>query len=140
MAVCNRDLDASEQKHAMYASLVGTITGQTYALAVVPYNSQLLAVSQAVIGLSGAPNHSLWIQRFIAGSGVTSISIGNSLVATTWGTSGTQGFSIPGGATYPLFTGDLLVLSTAASNTATVNTTVTMVIQALQDVKTLLGQ
>lgn len=141
MAIINRDLDASQQTNVVNASLTNTITGQTYCLGVIPYPAQLIAATQAVIGLSGSPNHSLWLQRFVVGVGVTSVSIGNSLVATTFGTSGVQGFSLPNAATLTLLlqANDMLVLSTGAANTATTNTTVTFVIKALQDIKSAFG-
>lgn len=139
MAVANRDLDASEQKHALQATTGLIVTGQTYPLFIVPYNSTFKAAQFAAIGVSGAPNYSLWIQRFIVGTGITSIAVGASVVATTYGTSGSQGFTLVGGATFPLYTGDVISLSVAAANTASIATQVTIVIQALQDVKTLLG-
>ncbi len=139
MAIVNRDLDASQQRDIYNASLVGTITGQTYQLCVVPYPAQLVAVTQAVNGLSGSPNHSVWVQRFIPGTGLTSVNIGNSLVATTFGTSGVQGFSLPSAASFLLQANDVLLLSTAAANTASVSTTVTLVVKALQDIKTCFG-
>lgn len=139
MAIVNRDLDPSQQRDIYNCPLVNTITGQTYNLCLVPYPGQIVAAQQAVNGLSGAPNHSLWIQRFIPGTGLTSINIGNSLVATTFGTSGSQGFSLPGAVTYPLQTNDVIMLSTAAANTAATSSTITLVIKALQDIKTVFG-
>lgn len=139
MAIVNRDKDASEQRDIYNATLNGTITGQTYALCVVPYPGQLVAAAQAVNGLSGSPNHSLWVQRMIVGTGITTFSIGNSLVATTFGTSGAQGFSLPNGPSYLLQTNDIITLSTAAANTAATSVAVTLVIKALQDIKTHFG-
>jgi hypothetical protein len=139
MAIANRDLDASEQKHTINMTIAPTATGFTYTICEIPYNSILRAAQMNCVGLSGAPNHSLWIQRFIVGTGVTSIVVGNSLVATAWSTSGAQGFSVSAGVSYPLFGGDLILLSTAGANTATAQTTVALVIQALQDYKTQLG-
>ena len=139
MAIVNRDLFSTQQREVT-SETVSTVTGQTYGLYIVPFPSQLIAAQNASIGLSGAPVHSLWIQRFIVGTGVTSIPVGNSQVITTFGTSGAIGFSLAGaGVTYPLQTGDLLTLSTAAANTATTATTVTMVIQCLQDIKSHFG-
>ncbi len=138
MAIQNRDLDPSIRRQTLIGSVSNTATGATYCLATLPFPAQLIAASQAVVGLSGAPNHSLWIQRFIAGSGVTSIAIGASMVSVVFGTSGGQSFTISG-ASNLLQTGDLLLLATAAANTGAVQATVTLVVQALQDIKTDFG-
>lgn len=139
MAIVNRDLDVSQQRDIITESFA-TVTGGTYGVAVVPYPAQLLAAQTQSNGLSGAPNHSLWIQRFVAGSGITSINIGASMVITTFGTSGSQGYTFNGAnTTYLLQTGDLVMLSTAAANTATLNTTVSVVLKCLQDIKSTFG-
>ncbi len=135
MAIINRDLGTSQKQETWQCQVDPTITGQTYALAILPFPAELTAATQSAVGLSGAPNHSLWIQRFVAGSGVTSINIGASLVTGAFGTSGGQSFTISGYSNL-LQTGDLILLSTAASNTATLQTTVTLVVKALQDIKT----
>ncbi len=139
MPLVNRDCDSSQQRDVVNASITNTITGQTYNLCLVPYPATLLAAQQAVCGLSGAPNHSLWIQRFIVGTGLTSINVGVSLVAATFGTSGSQGFSVSAGVTYPLQANDVIMLSTAAANTAATSVAITLVIKALQDIKTHFG-
>lgn len=139
MPVDNRELGSGVQANVVQASLTKTITGQTYALCVVPYPAQLMAVQQCVAGLSGAPNHSIWLQRFVVGSGVTSVNIGNSLVSQVFGTSGAQGFSIPAGASNLLQAGDIVMLSTAAANTACESATVTLVLKSLQDIRTNFG-
>lgn len=139
MAIVNRDLEAGQQTASFDATLSGVVTGQTYSLAVIPYPCQLMSASSAVNGLSGAPNHSLWIQRFVVGSGVTSINIGNSMVVTTFGTSGCQGYSLPSSATYLLQANDTIILSTAAANTAANSVNVVLCVKALQDIKTHFG-
>lgn len=140
MAIVNRDLDATQQVETLVGQVSSTSTGVTYCMATIPYPAQLIAASQCAVGLSGAPNHSLWIQRFVAGSGVTSIVVGASMVSVVFGTSGGQSFSIIGtGASNLLQTGDLILLSTAAANTAAAHVSVTLVVQALQDIKSCFG-
>lgn len=138
MAIINRDLSKSEQRHSFVEVVQNTATSSTYLICVVPFQSYLSAAAMACQGLSGSPNHSLWVQRFVAGVGVTSNVVGYSLVAQSWGTSGTQGFTVSG-TTYTLQANDVLILSTAGANTGTVSTQVTYVLQALQDIKTQLG-
>lgn len=140
MAIVNRDLDASQQVETVVATLTGTVTDATLPLCVVPYPARLIGAKQVVTGLSGAPNHSLWIGRFVPGAGMTSINIGSSLVAAVFTTSGAQSFAVPGNVTYPLQEGDQLFLGTAAANTACARVSVTLVLRALQDIKQSFGQ
>lgn len=139
MPVDNRELATGIQTSVFQATLTKTITGQTYALCVVPYPAQLVAAQQCVAGLSGAPNHSLWLQRFVVGLGATTVSMGNSLVSQVFGTSGVQGFSIPNGLSNLLQAGDLIMLSTAAANTACESATVTFTLKSLQDIRSNFG-
>lgn len=136
MAIVNRDLDVTQARD-VFSAAVAVVTGQTYPLAIVPYGGQLQAAEITAVGLSGAPNFSLWLQRFVVGSGVTSIAVGNSLAVTTFGTSGALGMSILGAAsTFLLQSGDVLSLSVAGANTAATLVTVGLVVKCLQDVKT----
>lgn len=140
MAIVNRDCDVSQQDETHVAALTKTITGQTYSLMVAPFPCQLIAAQQCAAGLSGAPNHSLWLQRFLPGVGITSIAVGASLVSQVWGTSGSQSYTIAAAATsYPMQAGDLLMLSTAAANTSCEQVQVSFVIRALQDIKSFYG-
>jgi hypothetical protein len=140
MGIANREFDVSEQQRVFPdLTIQNTVTGNTYQLMIVPFQGQLMTANVSAMGVSGSPNHSLWIQRFIAGSGITSISIGASLVSTAYGTSGAQTFTISGGVTYPLQAGDVLGLACAASNAACQQVTVGVVIKALQDFKTSFG-
>jgi len=134
MAIVNRDLDPTQQRMVYTAPLTNTITGQTYPLLVVPSPSSLVAMQQCVTGLSGAPNHSVWLQRFVAGAGVTSIVFGASMASVAFATSGGQSFTLAAGVTFQLQAGDLLMLSTAAANTASTSTVVTLVLRQLQDI------
>lgn len=138
MPLVNRDKDVSEQTIDFTCSL-GTVTGQTYAVCVVPWPAQLISAQIAGIGLSGAPNVSLWLQRFVIGSGATSTVIGQSMVLTTYGTSGAMGFTVLNGLTNLLQAGDVISLSQAAANTATVDSAVTVCLKALQDIKSHFG-
>lgn len=139
MPIVNRDLDSSQQTSVMSASLTGTVTSATYILAVFPAPAQLVAVHQAVLGLSGAPNHSLWLNRFVVGAGVTSVAIGMSMASSAYGTSGAQGFTVISGASNLIQADDILVLSTAGANTGAASVSVSLAVKALQDIKTAFG-
>lgn len=142
MAIINRSKGESEQKIAWQQVLAPTITSATYVLATMPWPGYLSGAVEVSLGLSGSPNHSLWVTRFNSGTtntGVTTFNVGTSMVVTAYGTSGYMGFSVVSGFSYPLLAGDVISLSTAAANTATANTTVTLVIRATQDIKNFFG-
>lgn len=143
MAIVNRDLDSSQKVVNLTRSVqldgaVNTV-GLTHGVAVIPAPMQLVGAGVASIGLSGAPNLSLWLQRFVAGSGFTSINMGASMAAWDFGVSGGQTFNVAAGVTYPLQTGDQLVLCGAGSNLAARSVTVTLALKALQDIKSSFG-
>lgn len=139
MPIVNRDLDSSQQTSVMSVSLSGTVTSATYILATFPSPAQLIAVHQSALGLSGAPNHSLWLNRFVVGAGVTSVAIGMSMATSAYGTSGAQGFTVISGSSNLIQADDVLVLSTAAANTAAASLNITLAVKALQDIKTSFG-
>ena len=139
MAIVNRDLDSSQQVLNFGALVQNTSVGSSYALAVMPCPGQLVGAGVMSKGLSGAPNLSLWIERFIVGTGYTAINVGASLVAQAFGTSGGQTFNCGAGVTYTLQAGDVISLATAGANTAALAHTVTLAVKALQDIKSSFG-
>lgn len=139
MAIVNRELDSSQQVVNLTATVMNTTVGGSYALCVVPHPAQLVGAGIVSKGLSGAPNLSLWVERFIAGAGYTAINVGASLVAQAFGVSGGQTFNVGGGVTTLLQTGDVLSLASAGANTAATHHTVTLALKALQDIKSQFG-
>jgi hypothetical protein len=142
MAICNRGLDPSEQRHAVLESFGAVPTAATIMICAIPYNSELKAVKVAVSGLSGSPTYDLRIQRFIPGAGATVLNPGSTtLTGTAFGTSGIQSFLLQGagGSLVQLLANDVLTITSATANTAVTNMAVGVVIQALQDIKTLFG-
>jgi hypothetical protein len=141
MAIVNRNLGERQQRSVFSTTIESTVTGQTYVLFNVPFQSQLIAMTQSVTGLSGAPNHSIWLTRFIVGTGTTTMAIGASQVVTDYGTSGMLSFSLALNATlgFSLLSGDVICLSTAAANTAVASATINIVIRDLQDVASHYG-
>lgn len=151
MPIVNRDLDSSQQRD-VYQALVngaasgvsagiqnpGVPTGLTFPLCTISRPSSLVAAQVAAWGISGTPNHNLWVYRFAGG--FTSIQVGASIAPTAFGTSGSLGYSIlPAATSFPLIAGDQLVLNTTASNAAFAQVTMTLVTRALQDIKTDFG-
>lgn len=151
MALLNRDKDQSEQREVYNCNLnsvvsaiaasaglvnIGVGTGLTFPLCTIPFPAQLMAVEEAAWGLSGAPVHSWWIYRFAGG--FTSIAVGQTWTVTAYGTSGAWGQSLFG-ASWLLQTGDQVVLYTQGANTAVASSQHTVVVKALQDIKTDFG-
>jgi len=116
-----------------------TFGGMTNGIAVIPCPGQLVGAGVACMGLSGAPNLSLWINRFVVGTGFTAINVGASLVAQALGTSGGQTFNVGSGVTWSLQAGDVICLASAGANTAIQACTVTLAVKALQDIKSSFG-
>lgn len=139
MGITNRDKDVSEQQAVFEGRATAFLTGQTAQLLVVPYQAQVMSAMQSVSGTSGAPLHSLWIQRFVVGSGLTSINIGATLAAANFALSGAQTFTLTSGSTNLLQAGDVIILSQAASNAAVADVVVGLSLKALQDIKTNFG-
>lgn len=140
MAIVNRDLETSEQRHVLSASVDGAATGVTYALGIVPFQSKLISAMIVAKGLSGAPVGTLWNHRFIPGTGFTSIVMGTSVLIPAFGVSGGITFGVlAAGVTNPLQSGDVLTLATGVANTGAERYVVTYVIQALQDIRSAFG-
>ena len=151
MAIVNRDLDSSQQTAvlncAIYSSLSagasagvvtpGVQTGKTYVLANIGSPAQLVAAAAGAYGVSGSLATSLWIYRFAGG--FTSIAVGQTLAVQGYGTSGLQGISCFAGSTFLLQNGDQVALYAQGANAACDSITVSLVVKALQDIKTSFG-
>jgi hypothetical protein len=138
--IVNRDLDASEQKSMLSGTIRSTVTGTSYTIAQVPFNAIVLGGFEASGGLSGTPTGHVVVNRFIAGAGETTIlGLFQTHTPTAFGVSGLQGLSLIGASTVLLLAGDKLVYRAAGTNAALAETTVSVVVKALQDVRTVLG-
>lgn len=142
MAICNRDLDASEQKHEISANYGLVATSLTLPVGIVPYPANIVSARVAAVGLSGAPTGSLRIQRFITGAGATAyLGAFTTLTLTAVGTSGIQSVvtAASGSTALQLQAGDVITYVSAASNAAVDSLSVAVVIQATQDIRTYFG-
>ncbi len=147
MAICNRDLGTGEQQIEFNSNFGAFDTGASNAavlvpLAMIPYPATLSAVKAGVLGLSGAPTVAFSIQRFIIGSGNTLYTGGmTTLTLTNAGTSGIQSVVIAaaGSTALQLQAGDVILGSFAGQDTAATSLAVSVVVQAVQDIKTWFG-
>jgi len=148
MAIINRDLSHSQARFLPAATITGTPSGisagvmnpgvntsATFTIANVNCPSLLKGIFESPLGVSGSPVHSVWIARFVVGSGITTINIGGSLVVTDFGTSGINSYTLAQGTTFQLANGDVLFLQTSGSNAAVATSVINVVIQAIQDIR-----
>lgn len=138
MGIVNRTMDASEQKELINENVNNSTTGVDYPIYVVPRAMNITDAKLSSLGLSGTPTCTLKVQRFIAGSGNTTISISTALTQAAFGTSGYQTFSLPatGSSLLSLQKGDMLTLTTGGAASAVVSMLADIVVQNLQDVRT----
>jgi len=134
--IVNRDLDGSEQQKVLQVQAKNTVTGTSALLCVVPFPCQVLGAFEAAVGISASPTHRIDVLRFIAGTGATVIStLFNVTPVTAVGTSGVYGMSLVGGGSLFLAANDVLFLTPAGAASAVVQTSIDIVVQAIQDIK-----
>jgi hypothetical protein len=137
MPIINREYDISEKRQVI-CEIVNNKAAGTYGLFLVPYAMSLDGVRSAAVGVSGAVVAQVAVQRFIAGTGFTSILVGSTITVTAVGTSGAQGISQSGGASlFNLQQDDLVSLVT--TGTGVTEHTIGLVLKALQDIKSPQG-
>jgi hypothetical protein len=142
MAICNRDLDSSQQQVAQNTNLALTGTGVVVPVAFIDSPCVLKAVKVAATGLSSAPTLALKIARFIVGAGNTVITGGATTLTTqAVGTSGPQSMVLAaaGNTLLTLQAGDQLTLTTGAANAAADSYAVSVVLQYTQDIRSHYG-
>lgn len=142
MGITNRTLDVSEEQKQFFVSRLAVATGSTFGstllIATIPYPSVLKQVKIACQGLSASPIFDLSIERFIVGTGATSLIGGaTSLTGVAMGTSGVQSMVLAsaGSALLNLMAGDVIVINPSGADTAVTGLTVDCIIQATQDIK-----
>lgn len=151
MPLANRDKDTTEQINVfemvlnstpsgVSAGIVnpGLSTGTTFPFFTAPYPCQVVSGMESAWGLSGTPVHSIYLYRLAAG-GFTQMVMGTTFAPPAFGTSGSIGISMVGGASWVLQTGDQLVLYAQGSNSAVAVATVGVAVKALQDFKSHFG-
>lgn len=144
MAIINRTLDTSEQRKTVQVQAGAVATGVTGIICQVPYPCVLEAGEIAAFGLSGAPNYSLVVNRFIAGTGFTAITVavGTSNVPSAFGTSGPFAMVLPasGSTLLNLLANDVLMYQSGVASTAVTGLNIGVVLRPIQDVKKHFGQ
>lgn len=153
MGTLNRTLDITEQRKVFGQVYAATATGVTLNVVSVPFASTLEEAQVSAWGLSGAPSYALAINRFITGTGFTTIIVGTgtSNIVAEFGTSGAGSFGTSlfgssgmvlaayGSTLLNLLPNDLLTITTGVANTAVKGLAVSVVLKPIQDVKTHFG-
>jgi hypothetical protein len=142
MGVTNRSLDVSEKNRNVGANYGLTATSLVLNVAMIPYPCTLQAARVAAKGISGTPTVLLKVDRFIVGAGSTVISGGaTTLTMQAVGTSGIQTvvLAAAGSSFLSLQQGDVVTATTGGSNSAVDDLSISLVIQAIQDIKTSFG-
>ncbi len=142
MGVTNRSYDVSEKNRTLEVDYGLTVTSKVLNVAMIPYPCTLQAARLAAKGVSNSPTYQLKVDRFIVGAGGTTIAGGaTTLTGQAVGTSGIQSFVLAaaGSSFLQLQAGDLVTVTTAVANTAVDALSISLVVQAVQDIKTSFG-
>jgi hypothetical protein len=153
MGILNRTLDTTEQRKVFEANYSAVATGVTLNLGIVPFAGTIEEAQIAAWGLSGAPTYAFAINRFITGTGFTTIifGVGTSNLTAEFGTSGAGAFGAStfgssgvlmasyGSTLLNVLPNDLLTVTTGAANTASKFLSLGIVLKPIQDVKTHFG-
>ncbi len=142
MGVTNRSLDVSEKNRILQVNYGLTATGKVLNVAMIPYPCVLQAAVLAAKGVSNAMTVQLKVDRFIVGSGATTIIGGaTTLISQAVGTSGIQSFVLAaaGSSFLSLQQGDVVTATTAVANAAADDVSIGLVVQAVQDIKSSFG-
>jgi hypothetical protein len=143
MAILNRDKDSTEQRDNYSLNGNGVI-GVSALIPIfnAPCAQQMLALQVAAFGVSGTPILTPAIQRFIVGSGLTTIVGGFTAlsVSAAFGTSGPVTLTplVSGSTLVQLQKNDVFLCVTSGANSAG-NYVMNAVAQTLQDVKSTYG-
>ncbi len=142
MAICNRDLDVSEEKHNINANYGLVATTLVLPVGIVPYPATIVSARVAAVGISNAPTGALKINRFVVGAGST-VYLGGftTLTLQAVGTSGVQSVVVAaaGSTALQLQAGDEITYTSGGSNSACDSVSVTVIVQATQDIRTWFG-
>lgn len=137
MGIINRTKDVSEQKDLIETLIDDTITGRIYPVYTAPRAQTLLDARNTALGISGAPTMALFLNRFVVGTGGFSAAIGGALTVKSFGTSGSQQYSLPasGSSLLALQSGDWISVVAGAANASMTDNMVQLVVQNIADIK-----
>jgi hypothetical protein len=144
MAVTNRAKDVSEQKwtfQAAYGAIGTTPVVREFVVGSVPFPGTIKGLFAAAKGVSGTPVLDMYVQRFVSAGGITLSGGATSLTLQAVGTSGIQSFVLAGSGNTLLGVqaGDVVTVKFSGADSAVTALSVSIVVQAIQDIKTSFG-
>lgn len=138
MPICNRDLDASQQKDVINVPVGSMATGVTRQLAVIPYPCTLQSVRYFAVGVSNAMQVAVNNYRFVVGAGATTIAMGiSNIVLQNTSLSGVVGFSglaAVGSTLLQFNAGDVVQIVSSVSNGNATDLVIDLVLKKTQDI------
>lgn len=137
MAIQNMSLSDEEKQQAVGTELKNTVTGVNYVVGRVQRACQVQSAKSYAAGLSGSPTGTLYVERFIVGTGAATFALSGALTQAAFGTSGIQSFSLfaAGASQNDLQAGDIIRLLTGGANTAATEMAVQVVVKNMGDIK-----
>lgn len=143
MALVNRDKDVSEQQLEYQIAIQNITTGLTLIVGNVPYPCSVQDIRFEALGTSGSPTANFEVHRFIVGTGATQITglMQAAITLQALGTSGPQraSLAVAGSTLLLLQANDVLVWKSGGANSAALSASATIVVKALQDIKSYFG-
>jgi hypothetical protein len=147
MAIVGRDLDVSERKETFtYASGASSVvvSGISLPIGLVPYPCTIESIRFYAEGVSAAMQVAPFVNRFVAGAGLTSIQIGisNAILqnVSVSGIIGHSGLAATGSSLLNLAANDVLAFQTSVSNSAARVLMIEVVVRKTQDIVSVFGQ
>lgn len=146
MAIINRDLSPSAQRMTVqqeYAA-ANLVNGSTNIVGMIPFPASVDFATYGSNGVSGSPVFTLFVQRFIAGTGLTTFALGSSQGVRAFGTSGVvaTGISLPqiGSTVSTLQANDMVIMTVGGgASAAQLNMSVSLVLRPIQDIVQYFG-
>jgi len=138
MGILNRDLAPSQQRDLFTINTGAMATGGTYTVCLVPYPCQLATVAMNFFGVSNTPSLNLDITRYNS-AGVTTITGAITTLAQAGATLAVGATVSSGSSLVTMQAGDIITARISGTNANITGGILTLVLQALQDVKTEFG-
>lgn len=136
MAICNRDLDATEQKHPFNASIsASTGVATTHLIAQVPYPSNLVVARGTATGTTGTPVVNFVVRRNLSAGLTAIVNVLGATLALPAATGPLGASLFTGASAFQLQAGDLIYANVDGITGAALQ----LVLQATQDFKTFYG-
>jgi hypothetical protein len=137
MAICNRDKGTAEQYQVVHMNVGALAVSATREIWVAPFPCTVSAAYAMAATISGAPSYSLQVNRFIVGTGATTITgLAADQAVAAFSTSGlaTITLATSGSTLRSLVKGDCIEIVSNAADSAFADLLISLQIQKTQDI------